>query len=92
MHKRADVTQQHGSCCEWRGYGNGAAVLLAFSTSSFDPMVHPRETGRTTVVANQECTYVWDTINGIGLFGSDSYDDQAVSDRLSKILKGTMDI
>lgn len=44
--------------------GNGAAVLLDSSTSSFDPKVQPQETGRTTLVVNLEATCIWNTIYG----------------------------
>lgn len=80
-----EATVQDGGC------GNGAAVFLAFSTSTVDPKVHPQEAGQTTLVANKN-TCVWNTIGGPEPFQNDSYGDEVAFDTLSKILKGTTDI
>lgn len=77
---------------ENRVSGNGAAVFLDSSTSSFDPKVQPRETGRTSWVVSQEATCIWNTIYGRHGTSEGTLPGSSCLDTLSKIFKGMMDI
>lgn len=88
VHPHADVTTQANSATRkllWR------MERVEMGLRSYWTPVQPRESGRTTLVGNQEATWVWNTIYGAEprkgqLLGS------SCLDTLSKILKRVMDI
>lgn len=88
VHPHADVTTQANSATRkllWR------MERVEMGLRSYWTPVQPRESGRTTLVGNQEATCVWNTIYGAEprkgqLLGS------SCLDTLSKILKRVMDI
>lgn len=88
VHPHADVTTQANSATRkllWR------MERVEMGLRSYWTPVQPRESGRTTLVGNQEATCIWNTIYGAEprkgqLLGS------SCLDTLSKILKGVMGI